>query len=190
MDGRYNWATPLPHTTAAAFVLLKPPQHYNALYYNGPKMRATAFCLCLNFVSSIYLLSFTVLFSVLCLENCKTLCILTAPPRPGVQQLQLNRSGDKCLVGCSAPGPAPAPVTASLAIKLFPQGDTLVTVEWPVRRYTPAVLVQVTHHSQDIHCDDDNKTDHRQVILSILGRKPHRVLRPGQDQAPAVGVQQ
>ena len=40
-------------------------------------------------------------------------------------------------------GSTSASMTARVSIKMFPEGDTLVTVEYPIKKFVPAVLIQV-----------------------------------------------
>ena len=56
----------------------------------------------------------------------------------GIKQLELLHDGARCMVGSMFTS-----MSARVSIKLFPQGDTLVTVEYPYKRFVPAVLIQV-----------------------------------------------
>ena len=40
-------------------------------------------------------------------------------------------------------GSAFTSMSARVSIKMFPEGDTLVTVEYPFKKFVPAVLIQV-----------------------------------------------
>ena len=57
---------------------------------------------------------------------------------PGIGQLELLHGGTRCMVGSTS-----ASMTARVSIKMFPEGDTLVTVEYPIKKFVPAVLIQV-----------------------------------------------
>ena len=57
---------------------------------------------------------------------------------PGIGQLELLHGGTRCMVSSTS-----ASMTARVSIKMFPEGDTLVTVEYPIKKFVPAVLIQV-----------------------------------------------
>ena len=57
---------------------------------------------------------------------------------PGIKQLELLHGGARCMVGSAFTS-----MSARISIKMFPEGDTLVTVEYPFKKFVPAVLIQV-----------------------------------------------
>ena len=57
---------------------------------------------------------------------------------PGIKQLELLHGGARCMVGSAFTS-----MSARVSIKMFPEGDTLVTVEYPFKKFVPAVLIQV-----------------------------------------------
>ena len=73
--------------------------------------------------------------------------VVYSEKRPGIRQLGLLRGGDKVMVSCVSS----STMTASVSIKMFPEGDTLVTVEYPYKRFVPAVLIQVIIDTSKIY---------------------------------------
>ena len=67
---------------------------------------------------------------------------------PEIRQLELVQGGDRCMVGST-----PSSMTARVSIKMFPEGDTLVTVEYPFKKFVPAVLIQVNSNLPCIICN-------------------------------------
>ena len=77
----------------------------------------------------------------------------------GIKQLELLQGGARCMVGSAFTS-----MSARVSIKMFPEGDTMVMVEYPYKKFVPAVLIQV--HLK-FCLDKDNQTNFNRKPLTL-----------------------